>query len=106
MDRRSFLTALFCVAGAAAAATSAPAEAMALLTPPVTPAPANSPVAAVATEADLAQAEVQDAYWVYRRRRHWRRRFYYRPRFRYRYRRRRYCQLRRNWYGRLYRSCY
>ena len=104
MDRRNFLTAMFCIAGATIAAATAPAEAIALLTPPVSPDSANAPAAAVATEADMAQAEVQDAYWVYRRRRHWRRRFYYRPV--YRYRRRRFCSLRRDWYGRLYRRCY
>lgn len=101
MDRRNFLTALVCATGAAAAVASVPAEAMFLLTPPVVPLAEEVPAAAIATEADMAQAKVDDVYWVYRRR-YRRRRYFYRPRY---YRRRR-CRLFRNGYGRLFRRCY
>lgn len=105
MDRRHFLTALFCATGAAVALTSAPAEAMALLTPPVEPLDANAAVAAVARDADMAEAKVDEAYWAWHRRHH-RRRYYFRHR-RYRiYRRRRYCRYYRNYWGRVFRRCY
>lgn len=103
MDRRNFLTALFCATGAAVAATSVPAEAMSLLTPPVMPLAEDVPAAAIATDADMATAKVDEAYWVYRRRYRRRRRYYYRPRY---HRRHRYCRLYRDYYGRLFRRCY
>lgn len=104
MDRRNFLTALFCATGAAIAVASVPAEALTLLSPPAGAELESGVAAAVATETDLANAQVEDAYYYYvRRRRFRRRRLFYRPY--YRFRRRRYCVLRRGYYGRLYRVC-
>lgn len=112
MERRSFLIALTGAAGAALAASAMPALAL----PPVAPVPVlpEHPVeeltAAIATEDDLASANIEDIYW--RRRRYYRRRFYYRPRYRYyrpryRYYRPRYrrCRIYRT-YGGYVRRCY
>ena len=96
MDRRSFLLGLAGVLGTTALmAGSNAAEALPLQPLPELP-PEPHPEAAVATEADLEAAKVEDAYWViYRRRRPWWRRrrrdwrrYYWRPRRRY-WRRRR-----------------
>ena len=89
MDRRNLISGLFGLALASAAIFSAPAQALVPIAPlaaqttPLTQVPA----AAVATDADVASAKIDNVYYYYRRhyrpryhyyRRHYRRHYYYR----------------------------
>ena len=101
MDRRGFITALFCVTGTAAALASAPAQAMSVLTPPIEPLTGEMPATAILTDAELAEAKAEEAYYYIVRRRRYRRR----RRYGYRRRYRRYCRYYRDGWGRLWRRC-
>lgn len=104
MKRRDFLKFLFAGAGAAAAAvassTASPAfTAFAPLEPPAGT-PGATPEPAVATEADMERAKIEQSQWGYYRRRYWRPRRYY-------WRRRHYPAYRRRYYRpRYYRRRY
>ena len=93
MDRRGFLQGLFGVTAAAGAiAVSGHEAAAALLAPTPLPVMAQTAApAAVLRDGDLGDAEIEDARWVWVRRRRYRRyRIIRRRRVFYRRRRRRY----------------
>ena len=104
MDRRSFLSGLFGIAGAAATAdllipraAATPLDQLRKL--PTLPAD-GEPTDAVGEAPDGTEAE-EVQYWRRRRRRYWRRRSYWRGG-----RGRRICRTRWDRWGRPFRSCY
>ncbi len=93
MDRRGLLKGLFAFGAVVAACGAKPpgAEAAPLPARPTPPAAPEAQMApAVATDADVAGAKVDNVYWVVRRR------YYYRPRRVY------YIRPRRRYYRRVY----
>lgn len=114
MDRRAFLTSLAAIAGGAVALvlTAPNAEAMIQAAPLPAPVPSEAPQPAVLDGEDMADAKVEEARWVWVRRRRRvrfrrrRRRWWFRVhRRRWRVRRRRHVwfRRRRHWHFRHYR---
>lgn len=110
MDRRSFLTSLFGVAGAAAAVLLLPTSARALPLFDPNDLGDNAVHTLDGSSGEEPEAYIQEAQYYRRRRRSRGRGYFYRrpyrgQRYRYRYRYRRRCYVTRNRWGRRIRVC-